>query len=128
MPRRSIVTALLVLAAMAASAHDAHADETSSGAFTLTTDCLPAVVERVAPPRRKDWRFHIAPYGWLAGNQGQVVTNGQRVTPLNGNPTEQQCAGSGDNAAIYVRLLEADILAVTPGDYNATVTLRVEPP
>ena len=36
----------------------------------------PALYRRPAAPGRRGPRFLVAPYGWLAGNSGKVVTNG----------------------------------------------------
>lgn len=40
----------------------------------------PYVPSRRFAPKRKDWRFYIAPYGWLAGVSGDVVTAGETTS------------------------------------------------
>ena len=37
------------------------------------------VLKRWTPARRSDWRFRVAPYGWLAGVDGTVVTKGEET-------------------------------------------------
>lgn len=46
-------------------------------AWVRCRDCPADALAPYTPRRRKDWNFHIAPYGWLAGNSGEVVVDGE---------------------------------------------------
>jgi hypothetical protein len=57
---------------------------------------------------------------------GTSTTNGLTVGGLTGNPTEPDCI-SGDNAAVFIRLLESDLQGLTGLNYSGTLVLTVEP-
>jgi hypothetical protein len=58
---------------------------------------------------------------------GPAVLNGQPLTGLLGEPVEPDCISGGDNAAVFVRILESDLQGLTGSAYSGTLILTVEP-
>lgn len=89
MHSRVLAATVLVLSLAFTGAHARAQDRLSSdlSSFEAAVEqvgdacCAPltgaTVLKRWTPARRSDWRFRVAPYGWLAGVDGTVVTEGQ---------------------------------------------------
>jgi hypothetical protein len=58
---------------------------------------------------------------------GPTVLNGQQLSGLVGEPVELDCVSGGDNAAVFIRMLESDLQGLTGSAYSGTLTLTVEP-